>query len=287
MKKFIPFILTIALIGCSIIFANAEATNSVYTTDHFSFELSSEWQISKNDYWNYICTDNTGTKFQLLIREELLNFSDSGRSTFYDAISSSLKEKFPEGFEEKNIEVDNEQSLFMRYYASVDDIPVTNFCAVYMVNSYCITAAIRCANGNGLEERFLDFLNTVHYRFEKHPSIYSFGDKHVQIIGYEVVNQNNAECLVVEFRWWHSSDEPTAFAYSLSSEAYQNGVQLTPYILLGKNSGTTTKIEKNVGFRCYEVYLLRDNSSDIKLIIDSFFDISNKYKDIAITIQIQ
>ena len=66
--------------------------------------------------------------------------------------------------------------------------------------------------------------------------------------------------------------------YSFSTEAYQDGVQLQSYILMDGDSEMMTKIEKSTFMRCYDVFLLRNTSSDVKVLIDERFDFSNKYK---------
>ena len=59
----------------------------------------------------------------------------------------------------------------------------------------------------------------------------SFNDVTIKITDIYTQVQSSDICLVVEYQWSHSKDEAVAFAYTITDEAYQDGVQLVPYTL--------------------------------------------------------
>ena len=298
MKKMLALMLAISIVQCGLIvgqifgggtfFAEALAeteidAESIYSTGHFSFNAPSGWLNREKDGWHYFYAKELGNLSGgiLCVQENYLGLvSDSDIQALYDSCGNGIQQgkTYVDGYKSEQIIVDGEPSALFEYRTNISGEPVQTATVQYYINGYAITMSLADRDAENLKGRVLDVAKTVKYSFDKHPMTHNFGRKFFQIIGHKVINQYGRDCLVVEYRWFHTNNEPTAFMYSFSTEAYQDGVQLQSYILMDGDSEMMTKIEKSTFMRCYDVFLLRNTSSDVKVLIDERFDFSNKYK---------
>lgn len=256
---------------------------SAYSTGHFSFDVPSGWLSREKDGWHYFYAKELGNLSggMLCVRENYLGLvADSDIQALYDSCGNGILQgkTYVDGYKSEQIIVDGEPSALFEYRTNIGGEPVQTATVEYYINGYAITMSLADRDAIRLKERVLGVAETIQYSFNKRPMTYNFGRKFVQIIGYKVINQHGRDCLVIEYRWFHTDNEPTAFMYSFSTEAYQDGVQLQSYILLDGDSEMMTKIEKSTFLRCYDVFLLRNTSSDVKVLVDELFDFSNKHK---------
>lgn len=268
---------------CTTAIAETEiGAETAYSTGHFSFEAPLGWLNREKDDWHYFYAKELGNLSGgvLCVQEKYLGVvSDSDIQTLYDSCGNGILQgkTYVDGYKSEQIIVDGEPSALFEYRTNIGDEPVQTATVQYYINGYVITMSLADRDAENLKDRVLSIAETLKYNFDKHPATNNFGSKFVQIIGHRVINQNGRDCLVVEYRWFHTKNEPTAFMYSFSTEAYQNGVQLQSYILMDGDSEMMTKIEKSTFLRCYDVFLLRNTSSDVKVLVDEVFDFSDKY----------
>lgn len=115
----------------------------------------------------------------------------------------------------------------------------------------------------------------------------NFDDCTVKVIKVYTIAQAGADCLVVEYVWSHSKEEAAAFLYTLSTEAYQEGVQLTPYTLIDGSTNTATKIKPGVEYTSIGVFLLNNRTSTVTLDVMPFMDIGNTQGKISVEITLK
>ena len=88
---------------------------------------------------------------------------------------------------------------------------------------------------------------------------------------------------MIQYDWSNISSDNVSFIEALSTEVYQNGVQVDAGIIGGFDINTLTKVMPGYGSTAYEVYEMPDNS-EMTIIIDQFLDFNNAFSSVTYTV---
>lgn len=289
MKRIIWCIVAISalLFGC----AYAENDYFVYDTGHFDIHIPDGWIQRDTDGYTYFYAEEYGSlnggmlaiqeeRIQLLTKEQI--------QTVYNAYVSGISEsdQVQGTVQSEFITIDGDSAIYAEFTQMLGGKAERISSIQYIVNGYVATLLYCNTTSDTDKDELLSFIDSLKYKFDKSPIPHVFGKKFVYYIGHKVITQNGYDCLVVEYRWWHNEDDPTAFMYSFSTEAYQNGVQCQSWILLDGNSELSTKIQNSTFLTCYDVFILNDASSPVSLYLDNIFDFGNQYENVLINIDL-
>lgn len=91
----------------------------------------------------------------------------------------------------------------------------------------------------------------------------------------EILNAEMAEdykgnpCVVITYKWKNTSNDATAFSYSVNCSAYQNGVELSRAHFVGNDVVDTqallNKVKPGVEIEIKDAYVITDESADIEV----------------------
>lgn len=107
------------------------------------------------------------------------------------------------------------------------------------------------------------------------------GDSYIVIESFRISENYGDPVIIVNYKFTNNSDEPEAFSYSVSANAYQNGIELdTPIVIDDETEyqfdikysdvqpGVTTDVEI--------AYNLRDFISDVTIIVTDRYGVGNQ-----------
>ena len=288
MRKLVALLLCIFTIAAQ---ASALAETQ-YDTGHFTIDIPDGWIRRDTEMYTYFYGKKSGSMDggMLGIREIYLTASTN------EDVIQSIYDSYAQGLEKSEacigeavaelIQIDGDTAVLVTFHQELNGIIEECYSVEYIVNGYAISAIYVNSTSSRDKEELLSLVATLRYKFAKTPRSTIFGKKLISVIGHEVIQQNGYDCLVVEYRWYHNESEPTAFLYSFSTEAYQRGVQCQSWILFGKDDNTTTKVEKGTYLTCYQVFILKDTTSPVKLYVDSIWDFQDQYPNLICDLDI-
>lgn len=258
-----------------------------YDTGHFTIDIPDGWIQYDTDVFTYFYGEKYGSASGGMLGVREISYPmavdsvelQAAYTTFADSIvasESSLGE-----ISREIIEVDGgNEAILVCYIQELSGKPETCLSFLYFANGSLFQALYVNTTSDSDYDEFMDFADTLLYQEELPATVHHFGSKHVAVKGWEIIEQLGSTCLLVEYEWYHTEDEPIAFMYSFSTEVYQDGVQCYPYIWLDGEEKDTLKIQKNTKLTCYEVFLLSNDTSPVTLYVDEIFDFSDRYEDV-------
>ena len=92
----------------------------------------------------------------------------------------------------------------------------------------------------------------------------------IEIVGAELAEDYKGNpCVVITYKWKNTSDEPTAFIYSVNCSAYQNGVELSDAHFtdteIVDTQASLNKVKPGVEIEIKDAYVITDESADIEV----------------------
>lgn len=261
------------------------ADGTIYQTEHFSYELPSEWALSSSE-GNMKFTN--GDKVLAFTEVNLVSdgyYQNSQKSTVYNMFRNSLvADTYAEA---QQVEIDGDYAVAINHPLNNGELEATSI--LYYMNGYVLFAMLSSPLATN-EDRYNEacsLASNFRYKFAKEPSQVTLMNSFVRVIGSSIRESLGNLYLVTEYQWINYSKEPQAFFASVSTEAYQNGVQCSTGFISGLNSNTTTKIETNRILTCYDIHVLNDSSSPVTIYIDQFFDIADQYDGLKYTVNLK
>lgn len=302
MRKLVVLLL-IAL--CLIPYAHAEEEFQEYETKYFTLDVPAGWTKTVEDDGDIYFYENHKrgiTKGEGMMMISEISFEPTSETDI------SLRDRIIDDFFEKEADiydleqnrrsyrtgwstdiVDGDQRMYFYAFQYIYDMSSIVRAALYVVPSEGYGMIIAYTHGQVPVQREFSRLiyKGLKYKGDSSPKEvhesgldHDFGAVAVSVVGYKMIKQGDQDCLVVEYQWMHQGDEPTAFAYTFETEAYQNGIQCHSKALYDDETEVLTKIQKGAVFTCYDVFSLRDTTSPVTLRIHPFTDFFDKYEPV-------
>lgn len=114
----------------------------------------------------------------------------------------------------------------------------------------------------------------------------SFGDAGIKYKSAYMKNDGGEAMLVIVFDWVNNSDSGTSFGSKFSFEAYQDGFGLSTGIIWGFDTEFSTKIVPGKTIEGYYIWELRNTKDPVTVKIDRFLDLTDKYQDLELKIDL-
>lgn len=291
----------------SISFAESSTINDAFfnqefirvETKYFSFLIPPTWFQSQqsNGAYSFKATSSSDTIGGFASITEM-DLSSAGTipedmySTIYSSVAEGLKNASGiSGFASQLSDFNGTPIMLCSYNSFINGNSLFTFSVLYISDGHLLTFSYideAEANKTVMERAVFLFctVNSKHTATSSTNSV-TFDGITVSIDGASTYTSGNHQYLIVEHTWQHSYAEPTAFAYSISTEAYQDGIECDIGYLLDYSGTLSTKTQANTSYTCYSVFQLRNTTSPVTVIIDKCFDFTDQYDNLEYTISLQ
>ena len=282
MRKTIMLLLVLFLVAIQ---ASAFA-DAPYDTGHFTIDIPDGWVQRDTDAFTYFYGKTAGSASGGMLGVREISYSKAVDSAELQAAYESFADSVVASeaslgeISREMIEVDGDnEAILVCYTQELSGKPEVCLSFLYFTNGSMLQALYVNTTSDSDYDEFIELVESLQYHEEAPVTVHHFGSKHVAVKSWKVIYQYDTPCLLVEYEWYHTEDDPTAFMYSISTEVYQDGIQCYPYIWLDGDQKDTVKIQKNTKLTCYKVYLLNNATSPATLYVDDMYDFSDRYED--------
>lgn len=275
MRKLAALLLFIlCLVSC----ACAEEEYQTVETEHFTISVPKTWTKGKSKSGDITLLENplkgtTQGDAALVISEDPFTFGSLSKEEFYDILLNKIKKDSPNHFYHANIQIDHQNAIYYQYLLKTknsrqDEVHAVA-CALPSENTWIMMVYVH-AKSDDPKAELINLLRSVKLKstsVKKTDSetrlvkYYSIGYAYLE--HHQIIEQDGACYLLVEYVWIHFNDEPTSFWRSFKTEAYQNGIQCHSVDI--KDSDRHTKVQSGLIFPCYDCFLLHDAENPVTL----------------------
>ena len=108
----------------------------------------------------------------------------------------------------------------------------------------------------------------------------NIGTAHIVIESFRLSENYGDPVIIVKYQYTNYDNEPRSFMYSVSTKAYQDGIELnTPYIIDDETNyhfkDKSTDVSPGITTTVEIAYELRNLSSDVTIVLTNFLEIGN------------
>lgn len=108
---------------------------------------------------------------------------------------------------------------------------------------------------------------------------------HIKYLRHELTKNRSGEaCLAIYYEFTNNSGESDAFGYTISDNAYQDGVELERSIFNSNDEDNNlyTKIRPGTTITVCSTFILKNNVSNVELEIDEWISFDNDVEDLML-----